>query len=345
MAKGGKAAPSDPILFEDLDGQGDDLDVDFEPIGRKPASKNENDDHLVANDEHDEIEIITDELKGREEEKPAEQPDLESDPELLGLDSDLLKVAGADRDLAFQLQEERNERLRMLAERDEQQRAQHQQQIAALDERLAALPKELDEVKKLLVKAKEEGNTEQELSLLDKFSDLKGELQLATMARRNLGEAPRQSQAPQRQAPQTSPVQPQNTLAQEFQRRNPWINKPQYSAQTTALQQIDQNLFSEGWDPSTPDYFRELDRRLRTRFPDLPRTGAQARPTPGRPPVAPPSRGVVQQNNTSKRVTLTGEDFENMKRFGLDPRDDKARKMYAREKVAIERAERAKAGR
>jgi hypothetical protein len=349
VAKRKQGDEEDPILFEDLMG-GDDntdpIDVEFDPIKKEPIVRDADENHLVADDESEELEIVTEiEKENKAEEEPAEGAF--DDPDLAGIDEDLLKVAKADKELALRLQEERDERASLIAEREQGHLQQRQQQLQAVNKRLGELPDEIKDIKSRLKKAKEEGDTDGEIELSDQLYRLRQEEQLAQLAKPQIEQAlaagPERQEQPKRQQRQAEAMQPRNQLAAQYKQRNPWIGNPRYRGQTERLAQIDETMAAEGLDPSKPEYFRELDRRMRVHYPDLPRQGAAARPTTGRSPVAPAPRGVVaSQSNTSNRVRLTREDVENMQRFKIDPKDKEAVARYAREKLAIERAEKAR---
>ena len=74
-------------------------------------------------------------------------------------------------------------------------------------------------------------------------------------------------------APQNAPMD-DNTHemqrhASEWMERNPWYN-PQGSDEDTEIAKIiDQRMVKEGWNPSTKEYWKELDRRLAKRAPHL----------------------------------------------------------------------------
>jgi hypothetical protein len=94
-----------------------------------------------------------------------------------------------------------------------------------------------------------------------------------------------------------------------------------------------------------------MNRRLRNKFPNLPvkasrdRGNGRKRDASKRSPVGAPDKGAQSRQQgrgrtSSRRVTLTKDDRENMMTFGLDPRNPEHAKMYAREKQNSERAER-----
>jgi hypothetical protein len=68
---------------------------------------------------------------------------------------------------------------------------------------------------------------------------------------------------------QKAQVQPTPSLSPAVQRnldswkdRNPWFESNPNSSETKLARIIDKELMEEGWNPASPDYFEELDRRL-----------------------------------------------------------------------------------
>jgi hypothetical protein len=74
-------------------------------------------------------------------------------------------------------------------------------------------------------------------------------------------------------APQNAPM---NDNTREMQRhaadwmdRNPWYNPEGDDEDSEIAKLIDQKMVKEGWNPSTKEYWRELDKRLSKRVPHL----------------------------------------------------------------------------
>jgi hypothetical protein len=55
------------------------------------------------------------------------------------------------------------------------------------------------------------------------------------------------------------------TLAVEWWHKNQWFNQPGQEMRTRLAKSIDHSLDEEGYDNETPEYYAELDRRLRVR--------------------------------------------------------------------------------
>lgn len=129
-----------------------------------------------------------------------------------------------------------------------------------------------------------------------------------------------------------------------------WYKRPGFERQTRLLYRLDKEVHADGYDPKDPDYFEELNRRLRDKAPEVfdDGEGDDSRTARGRgrdreqdprdtrrSPVMGSDRDVDGRTRTagrSSRVTLTREDYANMRTYGLDPSDPEVLKEYARNK-------------
>lgn len=134
------------------------------------------------------------------------------------------------------------------------------------------------------------------------------------------------TESPQSKSP--SPAGKTNPLAVEWaDRHKDWFNKNQ--VMTMAARVIDAQMAQEGFDPQEPDYFDELDRRLKEEFPhrlNAPKkTQAQAGPTVQH-------RAAALAPGAKVKVVITGQDREVARRLGISVED------YAKQKARREAA-------
>ena len=67
---------------------------------------------------------------------------------------------------------------------------------------------------------------------------------------------------------ETAPANPKLIrLANSWMERNSWYDPESGDEDTQIAKVVDNRLVAEGWDPSTPDYWEELDNRLQKRLP------------------------------------------------------------------------------
>lgn len=141
------------------------------------------------------------------------------------------------------------------------------------------------------------------------------------------GSGPRQQTAP---TPPRQPArkQPSPGAMEWYDRNKTWFNKD--PVMTAGARVIDQQMVADGYAPDDPDYFEELDKRLRTEFPS--KLGAKAAPRSATNPTI-QNRGAPSPTPGKIRVTITQSDREMANHLGISVED------YAREKARAERAQ------
>ena len=123
--------------------------------------------------------------------------------------------------------------------------------------------------------------------------------------------------APQQQAPQPPPpsIDP---ITEDWAERNKWFGQDR--VMTQAAMDIHEDLISENnqrgqmvWNPQSPDYYKEVDKRMQEYFPQK---FDQAKPVQ-QPAVAGPSRGVGSPNRGARKVSLSPSQVAIAKRIGV----------------------------
>lgn len=186
--------------------------------------------------------------------------------------------------------------------------------------------------------ALESGDTDRIVQAQDYLSKAQNE---ATMLRMNkerfVTERPIQTEQAASNPAATQNIQPveYDRLAVEWAGRNAWFG--QDSVMTTLALEIDNELKSEGYDPSEEDFYQEIDSRLRNRFPD--RFGGQESQQQQRmQETSSPAQVVAGASRTStsssnKKVKLSKEDIRLAEKWGIPL------EQYAAEKLKVERAD------
>ena len=119
---------------------------------------------------------------------------------------------------------------------------------------------------------------------------------------------------------------------------NDWYGAKGFERQTRLANRLDKEVFADGFDPKTPEYFEELDTRIKAKEPSLyddVEDVAKGNPPPKRParsPVAGVDTTGNRQRSSSSKVELTERDFAVMREFNLDPKDPEVLKEFARNK-------------
>jgi hypothetical protein len=134
-----------------------------------------------------------------------------------------------------------------------------------------------------------------------------------------------QVKAATRQAPAEKAESEAPPAAIAWVERNPWFRNDQ--AKTDRAMEINNALIAEGLDPSHPRFYSEIDKRLR------------ATPRMNGPKTI---GGVVRDSPRSSQPDqpLKASDKANMKRFGVDPSDPAARRMWLRSNKRLNEAAR-----
>lgn len=179
-----------------------------------------------------------------------------------------------------------------------------------------------------LISAKENGDTEAELNLLDELDQLRDDKKIVRRAKESQPTSPAED-ASDKPAPKLNP------LTAKWLSQNAWMNDKRYTAQIMTTRAIDSQMAQQGWDPSTPEYFVELDSRINDVV-KVPKAAAETPRPPPKPrlsPVAPAGDGGDTMPRNPNKVVLTKADLASMERVGLDVRNKDHLREYARNKM------------
>ena len=198
----------------------------------------------------------------------------------------------------------------------------------SIDSSLQALRRDFDQ-------AFDSGDREKIFEVQQKMASLAAEKQQIERDRRAIPTKPTQqsgSDTPQ-QTPQT-PAEPRRrtpspAAAEWYERNKTWFNKD--PVMTAGAQVIDRQMVADGYQPDDPDYFDELDKRLKAEFPVKLGGRVAARPSASNPTIQ--NRGAPPSSLGKVRVTITQADRDMARHLGISVED------YAREKARAERAQ------
>ena len=325
---------------EDNDGFTGDDNTRADP----PPKKNEEDDDAGANNDFADLEVVVDDSE------PEQKGDDDAGDQASGAADDGAQTPDDDLKEHSAKVRERIERERAARRAaDERARAAHQRAVKAELESIAAqkdafetteaaLQIQINAVKRELVKAKDDGKTTEEVDLQEKLNKLTRSQENLERSKAMLKE---REEAAKRGGQQDN--QP-NPLAADWQRANSqWFGNARFAEQSQIVRVIDRAMFADGWDPSKPEYYEELNRRIRRRLPEV----QKFMPAPTRRAAADPKQqrrdptGGVRRGNGGaptvqrmeggkQRVVLTRAHLENMRQFGLDPANREHQLEYAR---------------
>jgi hypothetical protein len=184
-----------------------------------------------------------------------------------------------------------------------------------------------ENVSKQMKSAIDEGNTEEQVKLMEKMADIRSEI-------RQLDDDEAVKEKPSKEESEKKPLPP---LARDWVQKNGfWFNKPGHSRATSLVYGIDGELTEEGFDVNDPGYYDEMDKRLKEIMPNFfdkkavpeGENKVQSKTARVQSPVAAVSRG---KSGKSDRVKLTQEDLDTAKSFGININDETALKRFAKE--------------
>ncbi|KPK66534.1 MAG: hypothetical protein AMS21_01880 [Gemmatimonas sp. SG8_38_2] len=206
---------------------------------------------------------------------------------------------------------------------------------------LNEIERNIGDIEKQLEDAIEKGETKTQLSLTRKMTDLQAELKVAKKAAELMGE---DDDSGSTRSGKPSGKPDENPYADDWMgNHSDWYGMKGFERQTRLVNRLDKEVFKDGYDPQTEEYFEELDRRLKEKAPelfddeDLTPSGKRNRE---RPPVAPTGSGEDRTSGKTtglgSKVTLDDNDFRVMRTFGLDTNDPETLKEFARNKREAE---------
>ena len=166
-----------------------------------------------------------------------------------------------------------------------------QTDYSRLSEAKTRLETQQTQLRQIIAKAREENDINTELEAQERLSDLVGEQrQVAGWLQAQQVAAQQQYQQAQQPVQQIQQPRPQpNPQAEDWAEKNPWFGQDR--VMTYAAWGIHQTLVEqEGVDPNSQEYYTELDRRVRSTFPD--KFKDQSRQQRSAPAVAPAARSL-----------------------------------------------------
>lgn len=279
------------------------------------VSGNESDDDDIEIEDDDlEIEIVDDE-DDSEAAKVAAEEELTGDEELEKFSTGVQKRIGKEVGRRHEA-----ERARARAEQDKEDAIAFAQKVAkenadlmrtsvqvqrtAVDVTTASLEQSVNNVKARLQTAMDEGDTKAAVDLQTQLNEVQANLREAKAAgervkaaEEEVEKAPKQETQPQR--PQQQEVQLTPLQEQFFEENKSWFQieagtgRPLNSATEDALRLNVRLIKEEGLDPSTPEFYSEINRRLAVIHPNagIPVKEKNSKPNKGEAPPPKPSFG------------------------------------------------------
>tara|TARA_Y100000361_G_scaffold38725_1_gene33204 strand:+ start:1805 stop:2797 length:993 start_codon:yes stop_codon:yes gene_type:complete len=296
--------------------------------------------------EEDKVEF---EVEGAEPEpvpevEAAPEPEKKDIPELDGIET-----KGAEKRIR-QLVQQKKEQAELLARAEAEKQALIQQLTerdkytveaskSNTDTNERLLQQQIEMAKKAYLDAYDLGEKEKMLEAQELIN--KGQVDLSTLSQQRqaiqqyeaqLSQREQQVQAQQQAqpAPQQQQENEYDPLAVEWSQKpeNSWFNRDQIM--TVAALTIDAQLKSEGYDSSTPEFYQEVDKRIKAEFPH--KFSEVADSQPAQQVVAGQSRSSTTASAKGKKVKLSQEDVRLAQKWNIPL------EKYAAEKARADRA-------
>ena len=289
-------------------------------------------------EEPDEVPITHETVEAEVEEEVVEEP--QQDMEEL----DGIKTKGAEKRIR-QLVSQRKDREEVIAQQNAElaqlrsellnsQSSNQTMEVDSLGSKEAALQERIKLAENAYLSAYDEGEKEKLLEAQNILQDAKTDLKFVSARKKQLEQIQTQvetnktvdHQEAQGYTPQPQQAQQQyDPRAVEWANNNDWFGKDEVT--TAVALAIDQQLKTEGYDPSGSDFYDEVDSRLRKELPNKFRAADNTQKPPQQ--VAGSSRKSSPSNK--RKVKLSNKDVSLAKKWGI-PLDT-----YAAEKAKVDK--------
>ena len=235
---------------------------------------------------------------------------------------DLAKKTGVEKDMKLQLLERKNQEL--MERLSVVERKTHSADLARIDKAI-----EDQELRLQYAKMKiSEAASASDGHAMAEAQEMMYEARRQMEALSNFKKAAVQP----RQAQGNVPDPRLQRLASNWMEKNDWYDPNARDTDSKIAKQIDETLVSEGWDPTSPDYWNELDNRLHKYLPHKYNDSTDVRSSTKRPRSVVTSSGRESVNGSTNRNTfvLKPEQVRAMKDAGFWDDPDKRSKMIKR---------------
>ena len=178
--------------------------------------------------------------------------------------------------------------------------------------------------------AHEEGDSQKVLQAQEILNDVQTDLKSVQIHKQQFQQQPQQTQGIGRQQPQYQPQPTPDPKAQDWASKNEWFGADR--VMTAAALAIDAELKEEGFSPTEPEFYQEVNNRIKETFPHKFKEGVRQQGSTSKPAqvVAGASRSSP---GSSKKVKLSKEDIRLANKWNVPL------EKYAQEKLKAEKAE------
>lgn len=136
-------------------------------------------------------------------------------------------------------------------------------QFAQIDKALEDEATRVEYAKMKMLQAAQSGDMESQVEFLEQLTEAKQRLQQVQHYKKQQLEA---AKAPKQNVPNELAAEVQQNATQ-WLKKNSWYDPQARDTDSRIAKVVDQELAADGWDPSDPEYWDELDNRLQSRLP------------------------------------------------------------------------------
>ena len=235
---------------------------------------------------------------------------------------DLAKKTGVEKDMKLQLLERKNQEL--MERLSVVERKTHSADLARIDKAIEDQELRLQYAKMKISEAASASDGHAMAEAQEMMYEARRQMEALSNFKKAAVE-PRQSQG-------NVPDPRLQRLAANWMEKNDWYDPNARDTDSKIAKQIDETLVQEGWDPTSPDYWNELDNRLHKYLPHKYNDSTDVRSSTKRPRSVVTSSGRESVNGSTNRNTfvLKPEQVRAMKDAGFWDDPDKRSKMIKR---------------
>ena len=136
-------------------------------------------------------------------------------------------------------------------------------QFAQIDKAVEDEATRVEYAKMKMLQAAQNNDAAAQMEYLEQLTDAKQRLQQVQAYKKQQLE---QAKAPKQNVPNELSAEVQRN-AERWLKRNSWFDTQARDTDSRIAKVVDQELAADGWDPSDPEYWDELDNRLQSRLP------------------------------------------------------------------------------
>jgi hypothetical protein len=286
----------------------------------------EDQEELQKAKEHDEDDNRTDEE--REDDEAADEGETDEEREAIREarreERKLKKELKKQRDLSAKNKitalERRNAELAERLAKVENTASSYQ--FAQLDKAIEDEATRVEYAKMKMLQAAQSGDAAGQVEYLEQLTDAKQRLQQAQHYKKQQVD---QAQAPKQNVPNPITTEVQQN-ATKWLKKNSWYDPQARDTDSRIAKVVDQELVQDGWDPSDPEYWEELDNRLQSRLPHryTSKGGKESKRSSGPTASSRVSNATAQKPGT---ITLSRERVQAIKDAGAWDNTEKRNKM------------------